>query len=51
MNVIVSSLTSIPPPKKISLLSNLISRNLSPIIGSIRHPEPLPPVRFNGILL
>ena len=40
----VSSLKSIPPPKKISLLSNSSSLYLSPTTGWSKHPLPFPPV-------
>lgn len=36
---------STPPPVEVERLSNSISRNLLSIIGSIKQPDPFPPVK------
>ena len=42
--MIVSVSISTPPPRSRRRLSNSTSLNLSPRIGSSKHPEPFPPV-------
>ena len=51
MNVIVSSVISTPPPREIGRVSNSISLNLEPIIGSKLHPDPFAPVNVRDITL
>ena len=44
MNEMVSSLTSIPPPRDKGRVSNNTSLNLPPITGFNSHPLPFPPL-------